>query len=182
MNKPATRDLDKDNVKIYLDYLDKEMTIMGILSTFSIVTLGFLAGKIIFNDALPPKYNFWENSFLFCFLGFLGLAISALAFYLQRSLLAWYYGQISLNLAKSDYESVLENLNDADGWGTWIRYQIGFGALTLAFTEFGFLMLVNKINFLQIHATGSAFGVLLIVFIIFSIKVVSVSKFRKKEK
>jgi hypothetical protein len=174
--------LDKDNVKIYLDYLDKEMTIMGILSTFSIVTLGFLAGKIVFTDAQPGKYNFWENSFLFCFLGFLGLAVAALAFYLQRSLLAWFYGQISLNMAKSDFESVLENLNDADGWGTWIRYQIGFGALTLAFSEFGFLMLVNKINYLQLHTASAALGVLGIVFVIFSIKVVSVSKFRKKEK
>jgi hypothetical protein len=178
----STDHLDKDNVKVYLDYLDKEMTIMGILSTFSIVTLGFLAGKIVFTDAQPGKYNFWGNSFLFCFLGFLGLAVAALAFYLQRSLLAWFYGQISLNMAKSDFESVLENLNDADGWGTWMRYQIGFGALTLAFSEFGFLMLVNKINYLQFHPTRAALGVLVIVFIIFSIKVVSVSKFRKKEK
>jgi hypothetical protein len=40
----------EDNLKTYLDYLDKEMTIMGILSSFCMLTMGFVAEKLFFPD------------------------------------------------------------------------------------------------------------------------------------
>jgi hypothetical protein len=173
--------LERENVKLYLNYLDKEMTIMGILSSFCMVTLGVIAGKILFPDTPLPIYRFWDNDFLCCLFGFIGLLTGSLAFYRQRSLLALYYGQISLNLAKSDDEGVKAYLDYADGWDTWIWYRVGFGALTLAFGELGIMLLISRIKTLQVHASLFAVGVLLLVLIIFSTRIISYSMFHEKD-
>lgn len=90
----------KETDKIYLDYLDKEMTIAGILSTFCIASLLVCINSFI----LPGKDGqiniFWKESPWYCGLGLTGFLGAALSFYRQRSLLAYYYGQISLNMVR----------------------------------------------------------------------------------
>jgi len=126
-NTPSTED-----IKGYVDYLDKEMTIMGILSTFCIVSLGFVAQKLIFPDK-DSKVAFWENATFLCFLGLSALLLAGWCFYRQRSLLAWYIGQISLYKAKGDKRKVKSLLTRSDGWSNWTWYHGGFGGLFLAF-------------------------------------------------
>jgi hypothetical protein len=54
--------------------------------------------------------------------------VAALFFYRQRSLLAWYYGQIALCLTGKDPtgRGLSGLLDDADSWESWYFYQIGF--------------------------------------------------------
>ena len=66
--------------------------------------------------------------------------IAALFFYLQRSHLAWSYGQIALADARGRKSPMPVDhwLTLADGWDTWVRYQTGCILLTLSFAFFGF--------------------------------------------
>lgn len=115
--------------KPYLTYLDKEMTIMGLLSAFSLALASFATGKIAgaekgFLAAL------WEHGQAHVVAGAAAAFAAAFFFYLQRSHLAWYYGQIALAHVRGD--DLKQLLKDADGWATWTRYQTGFVALTLS--------------------------------------------------
>jgi hypothetical protein len=60
--------------------------------------------------------------------------LAALFFYLQRSHLAWYYGQTTLAQSRgpSSPASVEDWLTWSDGWDTWLNYQTGFAVLTLS--------------------------------------------------
>ncbi len=59
-----------ENIKVYLDYLDKEMTIMGVLSTFCVFALGFSADKLLFQDTkILGAVNLWNSSYIYCLLG-----------------------------------------------------------------------------------------------------------------
>jgi hypothetical protein len=125
-----------DALKVYLDYLDKEMTIMGILSTFCILTMGFVAEKLFFPEK-ESLYKFWQSVNILCVFGLSGFLFAAFSFYRQRSLLAWFYGQLSLYKAKGDDQEVDNLLNNSDSWYNWRWYQAGFGFLALAFLELG---------------------------------------------
>jgi hypothetical protein len=128
------------DAKTYLEYLDKEMTIMGILSAVAIaapagVLNALLGDKNTFKDQLwsaGPFFILGES--VFCIL-------SAALFYKERSLLAWYYGQMCLveSLADSTHipEQLREYMRGADSWETWIPYSWGFTALVAGFVEYG---------------------------------------------
>jgi hypothetical protein len=124
------------NVERYLSYLDKEMTIMGILSGFCGAALA-LAIKLLSSKDLPsrlvdiPSYAPVSLS-----LALLLLLFAALSFYRQRSLLAWYYGQIALeDSAHITNHRLPKWLKNADGWDTWMHYQRGFAFLAGTFGE-----------------------------------------------
>src|SRR4051812_24717195 len=95
--------MKEEKPKIYLDYLDKEMTIMGILSTFCVIVSGGALDRIAGSDKAYFK-DVWNNGSPYILLGSVFALLAALFFYLQRSLLAWYYGQISLCVAKGHEE------------------------------------------------------------------------------
>jgi|ERR1035437_1243634 hypothetical protein len=126
---------DKISVERYLTYLDKEMTIMGILSGFCAAALG-LSIKLLTSKNVAMSQDLLHSSQLSLFMAHLMVLFAALSFYGQRSLLAWYYGQISLEDSGYDTGTRLYTwLQDADGWDTWIRYQRGFWLLSGAFCE-----------------------------------------------
>jgi multisubunit Na+/H+ antiporter MnhB subunit len=151
----------EDNLKTYLDYLDKEMTIMGILSTFCILTMGFVAEKLFFPDK-ESAYKFWQTVNILCMLGLSGLLFAALAFYRQRSLLAWFYGQLSLYKAKGDDAEVKKLLDESDSWYHWKWYQTGFGSLAFAFFELGAVGLSGVHPFVAKCEPYIAIGILLV--------------------
>ena len=70
--------------------------------------------------------------------GALFAVLAACFFYLQRSHLAWYYGQIALAQSRgaASPEPIEDWLTRADGWDTWARYQAGFVALTFSFARY----------------------------------------------
>jgi hypothetical protein len=126
--------------KPYLDYLDKEMTIMGILSAFSIAAPAAVLGTLLSKDS-GVSAQIWAGQQAFIAAGSALCAVAAFLFYKQRSLLAWYYGQLSLTEALGGqviavYEEVKEYLLMADSWQTWLSYCLGFTLLGAGFIEY----------------------------------------------
>ena len=119
--------------KPYLEYLDKEMTIMGLLSGFAVAITSFATERILSADKgfLSQIASTGRSHVL---AGAASALVAALFFYLQRSHLAWYYGQITLAQSRgaSSPASVEDWLTWSDGWDTWKYYQTGFSALTLS--------------------------------------------------
>ncbi len=120
----------------YLEYLDKEMTIMGILSTFCAAVLALVLDRICGADPAKDSVflRLWLEDRTFVLLGVVFTGIAGALFYKQRSALAWFYGQISLSLeCPAINETSTEDwYRDADSWATWIPYQSAFTALMLA--------------------------------------------------
>jgi len=131
-----------DKTSKYLDYLDKEMTIMGILSTFCIAAVALVLDRIGSAD-LEKKTLFallWRDQRLFVLLGSSCVALAAALFYQQRSALAWFYGQISLSIESPSINGIETDdwYKDADSWATWTPYQSAFTALTVGITFYGY--------------------------------------------
>lgn len=115
---------DPQVVRDYLGYLDKEMTIMGILSAAAAGALGLilkeLRGPLLASAATRPLGA----------AGLLALGAAALLFYLQRSHMAWHYGRLALGLCERvEIDPVFES---AMSWSFWLRYRTGFVAGTAA--------------------------------------------------
>lgn len=125
--------------KIYLDYLDKEMSIMGILSTFCVAVLALVLDRVVSADK-GHLVDVWAKGYPFIVVGSALMLFASLFFYRQRSLLAWYYGQISLCIAKSSKDTE-DWLRESDSWATWIYYRVAFGFLIVAFVEYGFALI-----------------------------------------
>jgi hypothetical protein len=125
----------------YLAYLDKEMTIMGILSTFCVAVIALMVDRV--GSAESSKYTLFrtvrEYYHPLATVGSIWLLLSAGLFYMQRSHLAWICGQLSLSIETADItKGTAEDwLLEADAWRTWIRYQAAFVCLWLGFFGYG---------------------------------------------
>lgn len=131
----------------YLNYLDKEMTIMGILSTFSVAVVALILDRV---GSAENKgsffYSVWHGSqghtgeASYILMGSFSVSLAALLFYSQRSMLAWFYGQISLSIESPQVSGTdTEDLyRDADSWATWTLYQLAFTALIVGFAIYGY--------------------------------------------
>ncbi len=120
---------------------------MGILSTFCAAVLVLVLDRIVSADK-GHLVELWAKGYLFIIVGSGLMLFAALFFYRQRSLLAWYYGQISLCIAKSS-EGIADWLRESDSWATWIYYRIAFAFLIVAFVEYGLALLSLKIPNIQ---------------------------------
>jgi hypothetical protein len=125
--------------KSYLDYLDKEMTIMGILSAFSVAAPAGVLVTVMGKDGQVAAL--WNSASLFVIAGSVFCVLAASLFYKERSNLAWFYGQISLVQARGGDETKLATqladwFRDADAWSTWLPYFCGFILLLTGFTEY----------------------------------------------
>lgn len=122
--------------KPYLDYLDKEMTIMGILSAFSVATSAGILVAVMGKDS-PIAATIWNGGQIFILAGSIFGLVAASLFYKERSDLAWFYGRISLVQAQGADDSSLSYwLEEADAWTTWWAYFCGFLALLAGFAEY----------------------------------------------
>ena len=120
--------MESTDAKPYLDYLEKEMTIMGVLSAFCVGLVVLVVERLASADQHSVLTEVWKNHSPALIAGCCFALVAALFFYRQRSLLAWYYGQIALCLAgKNPTDRGLSGLlDDADSWKSWYHYQIGF--------------------------------------------------------
>lgn len=162
---------EKDNDKIYLDYLDKEMTIMGILSTFCVASLLVAVNSFILPGKDCKTNVYWDQSPWYCSLGLAGLLGAALSFYRQRSQLAFYYGQISLNLVRKKNKEVDDLLEMSDSWAAWNFYKSGFGFLSISFCQFALVLINNKIRTIQHWQSLIAWAIVFVFMFIFGIVV-----------
>ncbi len=137
----------EEKAKYYLEYLDKEMTIMGILSAFCVAVPSLFIERIfsVNQDSVFKWFiaQFYDNG-LWCYsLASILMLFAAALFYKQRSKLAWYYGQISLEIALPDYtkRKYDEWLREADSWVAWLPYNLAFWISVFAGFEFLFAIL-----------------------------------------
>ena len=72
-------------------------------------------------------------------LGSTYLLVAAFFFYRQRSLLAFYYGQICLSVSpyRGAVATTYKTPEDADSWMTWLHYRWAFAFVVLGFFEYG---------------------------------------------
>jgi hypothetical protein len=127
----------------YCDYLDKEMTIMGLLSAFAV-----LAGALVLDRTAGAESthttlaNLWKAERLPLGAGSLAFAAAGFFFYKQRSLLAYYVGQLRFSQTDARYAGITAKglLEDADSWATWTNYQTAFVLLTLGVILYGFAL------------------------------------------
>lgn len=120
--------------KQYLEYLDKEMTIMGILSTFCVAAASLVVDRV----GSAEKDSFFKNLSAHhapaVFIGSGLLVAAGLCFYLQRSRLAHFYGGIAMSIAGPGNHKweIRSWLKEVYSWNTWLRYRTGFTFLMLA--------------------------------------------------
>jgi hypothetical protein len=156
-----------DKTKLYLEYLDKEMTIMGILSTFAVAAVSFVLNKFLSveDNKQILLLDVWTHGSSYIIAASALMLISALYFYRQRSLLAWHYGQICLCLNRKPSE-VRKFLDDADSWETWIHYKWAFGFLFLALGEYlsALATTTSSGNWLEAHWLLCTFAPFILVF------------------
>jgi len=117
----------------FVEYLDKEMNIMGILSVFCVAVSALALDRTAGAAVTSPLAAAWRHSAPLIASDVLLGFVAALFFYWERSLLAWYAGQLALAEATDAPKTVQERLIDADGWDTWISYRLGFISLYAAF-------------------------------------------------
>jgi hypothetical protein len=131
-----------DGTKLYLDYLDKEMTIMGILSTFCVA-----AAALVIDRVASAEHNSFFGQLAVAHLvqiliGASFLMASGLCFYLQRADLAWYYGGICMSVAKPDTHEwdTKRWLKEMYSWAPWLKYRAGFMFLTCTAVVFVYVI------------------------------------------
>ena len=84
-------------------------------------------------------------------------------FYLQRSHIAWCYGQGTLVLCgRSDLAAALD---EADSWLFWLRYRLAFVAIGLAAAEL-FLAVLVKTEVLRLGSGACAWLAALVLVIL----------------
>ena len=141
MSSPVRGDDPAAEVSPYIGYLDKEMTIMAALSAFAIASVALVmnvfAGDV---KAGSMTASIWQQSAELIVGGGAAQLLAALYFYLQRSNLAWMYGQICLTLVPEGHPDGLttrDAIIDADSWSTWVSYRIAFWWLCLGYVLYG---------------------------------------------
>jgi uncharacterized protein len=127
------------DTKRYVEYLDKEMTIMGILSAVCVAAPAGILSAVLAKDS-SVGILFWSACQFFIVAGSSLCVLAAFFFYKERSQLAWYYGQICLAELLTDKAAISaklrEWLREADSWETWLPYCWGFTFLVAGFSEY----------------------------------------------
>lgn len=117
--------------KEYLEYLDKEMTIMGILSTFCVAAAALVVDRVGTAEHDSFFRTLSRDHAVSVFVGSGFLFVAGLCFYLQRSKLAHFYGSICISTIHPGYHpwDTSRWLKEAYSWRTWLRYRAGFSFL-----------------------------------------------------
>jgi hypothetical protein len=131
----------------YLKYLEKEMGIMGILSTFCVAVPSLILERLASanNNDLAA---IWSSGKSYFFIASVLMLFSAALFYKQRSLLAFYYGRIARGKPPNAHEPYpeLDQWKEwADSWTTWIPYHSAFWIGVAATLEYALAFLSHEI-------------------------------------
>lgn len=136
-----------DATKPYLDYLDKEMTIQGVLSAFCMLVTAGVLDRVIAADASKRTNVIIElqtSALAYLAAAITALVLAAWFFYWQRADLAEVHGDLSrattretlnLKIPKDSY-SVEQAIDKGDSWKLWHPYKWGLALLAVSVTEF----------------------------------------------
>ena len=165
----STITYNREDVSLYLDYLEKEMTIMGVLSAFCALAPALAIKELLENSGSPPNYlgEIWLTGRPFILSATALILAAAGFFYGQRSTLAWFYGQISLAFIDPEMtgRSVAQWLRDADSWATWNRYKRSFLYLTFGAIGYGAAFCGAALEIRESHMAVAFRAYLLIAFV-----------------
>lgn len=134
-----------DAIQPCLDYLDKEMTIQGVLSGFSMAAAAAVfAAVMAAKDASAFVLSLQSKGAPYLEAGCAALVVAGALFYKERSDLAWLYSGFGLANADDslcaerpkDSWTVLECLDMFDSWHLWLWYRMGTACLGAAAVEF----------------------------------------------
>lgn len=131
---------EPEAVKPYLEYLDKEMSIMGILSTFAVAVPSFALSQLLGDNSRLEALWLAEKPTFLTAIG--ACLLAALAFYRQRSALAYWYGQLAIAIAPGGDKVAarrkpIECIESANSWDTWRMYLAAFWFLYAGLYLFG---------------------------------------------
>jgi len=146
-----------DGIKPCLDYLDKEMTIQGVLSGFCMAAAAavFSTVRAAENSNSQFVHLLQCNGLPYLLVGCAILIIAGAAFYKERSDLAWLYSAMALAAADQElgFKSpgtswpMLDCLNTLDSWYLWLWYKVGCVGLCTAALEFVFAVASTNAHF-----------------------------------
>lgn len=153
----------KERIEVYLEYLDKESNIMGILSSFCVLAAGIVVERVLSADAGYLK-RIADQSNVFVLVGAGLMLYAGVRYYRQRSQIAWYYGQISRAVVEQRNNVALKLVAETDTRGAW-RYNNGAHTIiATAFLEFilSVLTVETQNNFLLQQKDVLALGLIAI--------------------
>jgi hypothetical protein len=132
----------------YVTYLDKEMTIMGVLSAFSISAAGALVWKVTEAKREDLLWHMGDGAPWLTFGGSGFVLVAAFLFYRQRSLLAFYFGQIVLATNHPELAATKPevSIRESDSWATWLFYRWAFAFLILGFVGWSGALLLSRVE------------------------------------
>jgi hypothetical protein len=129
----------------YREYLDKEMTIMGILSAFAVACPAAVLNAVGGTPS-PWAEAIGNEGRRLALVGSGLMLLAALLFYKQRSRLAYYYGQVALEQARSNDDLVRNHMIEADSWKTWVPYHGAFAWLIAGGIEYAWALVVSRVS------------------------------------
>ena len=158
-----------EHAKAYLEYLDKESRLVGIVSTFALAAAAFAIEKPLSAANATAMADVWRYGAVYVSVGSALLLTAALLFYRQRSLLAYMAGKIALVLARNDLgvtdkvsrRRLLKLFAEVDGWSMWYFYQAGFVAVTAGMAALGVALLSTQVTMLQGPVASTSVSILL---------------------
>ena len=143
---PSHIEKEEPAVQPYLEYLDKEQTVQGILCSFCILTVAGLVTKVLLAPSNTGSFiNYLQGvGFGYVLATLISFSAAAFLFYQQRSQLLGLHGYLVLALAqeavpkgrrRADSWTFEEALLYADSYSLWNPYQCALGALYTAAAE-----------------------------------------------
>lgn len=132
----------------YLQYLDKEITITGILCSFCVVLVAVALDRVGAAQGRGTLFSQVHDQQLTCvLLGCAAVLIAAGFFAKQRSDLAWLYGQISLSqeLGTSAGWDTKGWYAEADSWTTWTPNRWAFTSLTIGILLYSYAIVAATV-------------------------------------
>jgi hypothetical protein len=145
MKKPAEITKTDIDPKPYLDYMDKEMTLCGIITTFSLACVLFMMDKMFSSIKATDTTIQIDFKSIYFLMSIISLVIAAFLLFKLRAELAYNYGQISLEITSKGFtgKSIENWLKDVDSWEFWNPYFYAIALIICAFIQIAVFLLIN---------------------------------------
>jgi hypothetical protein len=146
--RPTAEPTTKSDFKyIYLDFLDKEMSIMGILSAFSVAVVSLFLQQIGTAKDNVFFQRIFQTGYWYVILGSVLVILAAGGFYYQRGKIAGYYGHIAKSVDFQLREQVREYIERADCLKPWVSYFIAFKSLYAGMVFYALALVSERLAF-----------------------------------
>jgi hypothetical protein len=150
MNEPTEITNSDIDPKPYLDYMDKEMTFCGIITTFSLACVLFMMDKMFSSIKTNDTTIQIDFKSIYFLMSIISLVIAAFLLFKLRANLAYNYGQISLEITSKGFtgKPIESWLKDVDSWEFWNPYFYAIALIICAFIQIAIFLFINfyKIN------------------------------------